>query len=77
MIAPDQVFAPDVFRITPFAVTPVPETVIGSVMPDSPPETLTAAPVATLVVDLVVPSSPREVFFEIATTPVEIVVAPV
>ena len=77
MIAPDQVFVPDVFRIAPFDVTPIPEIVIGSVMPDNPPETLTAAPVATLVDDLAVPLSPRDVFFEIATTPVEIVVAPV
>lgn len=77
MIAPDQVFVPDVFRIAPFDNRPVPEIVIGSVTPVSPPDTLTDAPDATLVVDLSVPLSPSEVFFEIATTPVEIVVAPV
>ena len=50
---------------------------IGSVTPVNEPDTDTAAPDATDVDDLVVPSSPKLVLFEIATTPVDTVVEPV
>ena len=77
VIAPDQVLLPDVLRMTPFVDTPVPEIVIGSVTPLSPPDTVTTAPSATVVDERDAPLSPSAVFVEIATTPVEIVVAPV
>ena len=50
---------------------------IGSVTPFNEPDTDTAAPDATDVDDLVVPSSPKLLLFEIATTPVDTVVQPV
>jgi hypothetical protein len=50
---------------------------IGSVTPDSPPDTVIAAPEATDVDDRVEPSSPRAVLCEIAITPLVSVVEPV
>ena len=50
---------------------------IGSVTPVNEPDTDTAALAPTDVDDLVVPSSPKLLLFEIATTPVDTVVKPV
>ena len=50
---------------------------IGSVTPVNEPDTDTAALSPTDVDDLVVPSSPKLLLFEIATTPVDTVVKPV
>ena len=75
--APEIVLEFAVLRIAPFDKMPEPVIEIGSVTPDSPPDSDSAAPDDTVVVEVVTPLSPNAVLFEIATTPVEIVVAPV
>jgi hypothetical protein len=77
VIAPDQVLAPEAFRITPFVDTPVPEIVIGSVTPLSPPDTVMAASLDTVVEERETPLSPSAALFEIETTPALTVVVPV
>ena len=70
---PEKVLSPEVDLIAPFEDTPVPLIVIASATV-TPPETFKAAPEATVVAASVVPN---EVAFEIANTPLDIVVAPV
>ena len=71
---PVNVLLPLVLRITPFDEIPEPLTVNASATALNPPETDNAAPDDTVVAPSVVPNA---VLFEIATTPVEMVVAPV
>ena len=75
--APDHVFEPEVLRNAPFDDTPVPARYNGSVTPVSPPETVTAAPLATVVYDVDDPLSPRAVLCWTSTIPVDTVVRPV
>ena len=76
VICDEMVFVPDVLRIAPISVTVVtPSPAIDSASTIvMPPEMLSVASDATVVEPSVVP---RAVALVIATTPVEIVVAPV